>query len=327
MLGRRRLIIGSLALAACRGVRAPERRGVAVWSVCDLPKHPLTNELSGIVWDEQKRVAYAIQDKRPNIVTLVPDVELRRWTVGPAISIDVPHQAPDLEAIALLRDGFVVADETGPHIYEVDHDGRVRRELPVPSCLRDARHNKSLESLSISPDGRFLFTANEEATLEDGPTATSHRGTHVRLVRMDRRSGDTCANVYVTDRVERRNGDWGVADVAALSATEVLVLERGWSKGYGNSARIYHARLDPDRGGATKSLVVDLAALDVRGLSLPEPREPQPSPLLDNFEGLAIGPRLPNGQASLLSVSDDNTRDTQVARVVVLTHPAAWWSA
>jgi hypothetical protein len=312
-------MLGCFALAACRGVRAApvSSSGVAVWSVFDLPKHPLTNELSGIVWDEARRAAYVIQDKRPSIVTLVPDADFRRWRIGPNVAVDVPHATPDLEAIALSRDGFVVADEAGPHIYEVDRAGRVRRELPIPPCLLGARRNKSLESLAITPDGRFLFAANEEATKEDGDLATSHRGTRVRLVRVDRASGETSATIYVTDHVIRRRGDWGVADVAALSETEVLVLERGWSKGYGNSARIYHALRERD-GAMTKSLVVDLAALDVSGLSLPRPREPQPTPLLDNFEGLAVGPRLPNGQSSLISVSDDNTRDTQVARVVVL---------
>lgn len=310
-------MLGCFALAACRGARVPQRNDVSLWSVFDLPKHPLTNELSGIVWDETKRVAYAIQDKRPSIVTLVPDTELRRWRIGPHVDVTVPDGIPDLEAIALLRDGFIVTDETGPHIYEIGRDGRLRRELPVPSCVLGARHNKSLESLAVSPDGRFLFTANEEATTEDGALATVRHGTRVRLVRVDRNSGETCDKIYVTDRVARKRGDWGVADLAALSATEVFVLERGWAKGYGNSARIYHARLGQD-GSATKSLVVDLASLDVSGLRLPPPREPQPTPLLDNFEGLAVGPRLPSGQRSLLAVTDDNTRDTQVARVVVL---------
>ena len=48
-----------------------------------------------------------------------------------------------------------------------------------------------------------------------------------------------------------------------------------------------------------KRLVVDLAALPDR--ALPRPRAPQPSRLLDNYEGLALGPRLPDGRTVLTS--------------------------
>jgi hypothetical protein len=48
----------------------------------------------------------------------------------------------------------------------------------------------------------------------------------------------------------------------------------------------------------TKTLLLDLS--DVRGLS------PDLAPTLDNFEGMAFGPRLPDGRASLVLVSDDN---------------------
>ena len=47
-----------------------------------------------------------------------------------------------------------------------------------------------------------------------------------------------------------------------------------------------------------KTLVLDLA--DVKGLSS------ELAPALDNFEGMAIGPRLPDGRSSLILVSDDN---------------------
>ena len=44
----------------------------------------------------------------------------------------------------------------------------------------------------------------------------------------------------------------------------------------------------------------------------------QANPLLDNYEGLAIGPRLPGGRRSLLLQSDDNFSAGQVTRVVAL---------
>ena len=48
----------------------------------------------------------------------------------------------------------------------------------------------------------------------------------------------------------------------------------------------------------TKTLLLDLS--NVQGFS------PELAPSLDNFEGMAFGPRLPDGRASLVLVSDDN---------------------
>ena len=44
----------------------------------------------------------------------------------------------------------------------------------------------------------------------------------------------------------------------------------------------------------------------------------QPNPLLDNYEGLTLGPRLPGGRRTLLLQSDDNFSAGQVTRVVAL---------
>lgn len=42
----------------------------------------------------------------------------------------------------------------------------------------------------------------------------------------------------------------------------------------------------------------------------------QANPLLDNFEGLALGPYLPGGRRALLLQSDDNFDTGQVTRVI-----------
>lgn len=316
-LGRRSFLLSAASLLACKGARAPINDArVAVWSWFDLPRDLLTSDLSGMAWDESARIAYVVQDKRRNIVALVPDGELRRWQLGGSIPIESKGPV-DLEALALLADGFVIASEIGPRIFEVDREGHWRREILVPQRFQSARKNKSLESVALSPDKRFLFTANEGALPCDGPLSTDEQGTRVRIIRIDRATGTLRERMYTTDRAAREGGDCGVADLAALSSTEVLVLERGWSNGYGNTVRIYRASLDDS--AKSKSLVVDLAQLDVRALGLPKPKEPQPTPLLENFEGLSLGPRLPNAQRSLLLVSDDNSRNVQVARVLVLT--------
>jgi len=65
-----------------------------------------------------------------------------------------------------------------------------------------------------------------------------------------------------------------------------------------------------DVRAVSKRLVLDLDA--VRG-ALPERLA-----LLDNFEAMADGPRLPDGRRTILLVSDDNFRQSQVTAFLLL---------
>lgn len=301
-----------------------------VWSWFDLPDDPRSRELSGIVWDDATRTLWAVQDESANIVSLTPDPAFQVWTFGPVVALRMAFPL-DLEALVVTRDGFIVASEKGPRVLEVDRRGNLRRDIPLPAHFANSRENKSLESLAMSPDGRYLFTTTEEALTSDGDLATLASGTRVRILRMSRNGADFTEHAYATDPLPYAPGDYGVADMAALSSEDLLVLERGWAVGSGNTARIYRIslaepatscldarELTADTPVAKKRLVVDLAALAVHGLALPKTKQRQSSPLLDNYEGLSLGPRLPDGRQSLLLVSDDNARTDQFSRIVVL---------
>jgi hypothetical protein len=66
-----------------------------------------------------------------------------------------------------------------------------------------------------------------------------------------------------------------------------------------------------------KELLVDLANCPSSGAKA-APGAVQSNPLLDNFEGLTLGPVLPDGRQSLVLVSDDNFSSGQTTRVIVL---------
>jgi hypothetical protein len=338
VLSRRELLLGIGALGvSCTGrAEAPARVAtplvsgpVELWSFFDLPADDRrSRELSGIAWDPRERTLWAVQDETPTLVALVPDRDLRAWQFGPTITIDVGSPV-DFEGLVIVPGGFIVCSEEGPRVVEVDRQGKLRRDIALPARFRDARTNKSLESLTVSPSGRYLFTTSESALERDGDGATPQAGTRIRILRLDRESGAVVSeHVYETDPLPYERGDWGVSDLAALSDDELFVLERGWAKGHGNTARIYHTALDakasclgteelgPTLPVLRKTLRVDLGKIDAHGI--PEAKQPQASPLLDNYEGIAIGPRLADGRPSLIVVSDDNGRDYQVARVLVL---------
>lgn len=303
-------------------------RPVELWSFFDLPAgDPRSRELSGIAWDAKEGVLWAVHDESPSIVALVPDLALRTWRFGETVAIDGGDPA-DLEGIVRVPEGFVVCSEDEPRILELDRQGRFRRFVPVPPRFGDTRTNKGFESLTVSPSGRWLFTATEVALARDGPRPTPATGTRVRILRMNRDGGAVSEHTYETDPLPYDRGDWGVSDLAATSDTDLLVLERGWSSGHGNTVRVYRTALDARASCAAveelsarspalaKSLCVDLAYVAATGL--PEPKQPQPAPLLDNFEGIALGPRLADGRRAVFMISDDNGHANQNARILVL---------
>ena len=116
--------------------------------------------------------------------------------------------------------------------------------------------------------------------------------------------------------------------MVALSEDELLVLERGFVPGEGNTVRVFRVSLDgakdvsdepsladPSLDPVHKELLVDVADCPPGGATTPGTQE---NPLLDNYESLALGPRLSGGRQALLLQSDDNFNDVQVTRVVAL---------
>ena len=320
--------------AGASGAPFPSDARVELWSWFDLPDDRRSRELSGIAWDAAQRTLWAVQDDEPNLVALVPDAALRAWRFGETIRVQVDGPL-DLEGLVALPngEGFVVSSEIGPRILEIDRKGRLRREIRFPAKLCEALENKSLESLTMSPDGRWLVTASEVALPRDGSLASPEGGTRVRIVRIDRAAGEVTEHAYATDPTVKNavGSDFGVADLAAITSDDLLVLERGWAKGVGNRVRVYRVSLASREAaeaaceakehldGAAilaKKLFVDVAHLEAKGL--PPAKQPQESPLLDNYEGIALGPVLADGRRTVFLVSDDNARSDQYARLLVL---------
>ena len=124
-----------------------------------------------------------------------------------------------------------------------------------------------------------------------------------------------------------------MVEIVALSETDLLVLERGFVTSEGNTVRIFRVDLSgaadvsdeptlsaPGLQPLVKTLVVDLVTCPSGGATSP-PGSIQPNPVLDNFEGMTLGPNLPGGQRALILVSDDNGAANQKTRVVALAVP------
>jgi hypothetical protein len=216
----------------------------------------------------------------------------------------------------------------GPAFYESARDGRLLREFALPAMFnadasqrRGPRDNLGLEGLALTPDGRHAWLAMENALIQDGPIPTTKApGGPCRLTRMDLETGQATRQIaYVPDAIPLRPlvpgslADNGISEVLMLDAERMLVLERAYATGAGNSLRLYEidsrdatdvlatdALAEGNHRPVAKTLVADFAQL---GLSL-----------LDNTEGMCWGPALPDGKRMLVVVSDDNFNPLQTTQ-------------
>jgi hypothetical protein len=300
---------------------------VELVALVELPRSETSEGLSGTVYDPDTRTLLAVQDKAPRVVPLRASDDFRSWMVGQPIELHGrPESEWDGEAIARAGDElFVVAAESHARIERFTLDGAYRGLISVPEPLTRARANKGLEGLTAAPSGKYLFFANEAALELDGSLATRKAGSIVRIVRRELHSNRYEERMYRSEPLAPAGsdeGEMGVSELAALSDQELLVLERGYQPGYGNTARIFRTdftapppRIGVERPLLRKTLLADLGMLSAPGVSHPSP---QPNPVLENYEALSIGPRLPDDRVLLFVTSDDNARAAQRSRILVL---------
>ena len=224
-----------------------------------------------------------------------------------------------------------------PSVREVKLDGTFIRELPTLPMFtmkpgdNGPRDNLTFEGMSLTVDGKGVWVAMESALYEDGAVpSVAAVGGPVRFTLYHANSGNPIRQIaYIPDAIplkptEKGEADNGVPEILMMDQFRMLVLERSYSPGAGNSLRVY---------------VIDTRdGTDV--LNVPALKPGQYAPVakrlllnfdtlglkkLDNTEGMTFGPRLPNGNRTLVFVSDDNFRASQITQFVAfeLTEPRA----
>ena len=225
------------------------------------------------------------------------------------------------------------AQRIQPFVREFTTGGRFVRAFETPaafdyvdSATTGGRSNKLFEALAVTPDGT-LFTANEDALVQDGPMSSLAAASVVRVLRMDAASAKSTAQyAYPLPRipVDKAAGgsflpDNGLAELLAVSDKHFIAVERAYADGVGNTIRLVLATIDADTTDVQHlpSLVGAAYRPMQRRLLLEMPIVWQ-GVKLDNIEGLAWGPRLANGHRTLVLVADNNFSAKQVTQFIAL---------
>jgi hypothetical protein len=310
--------------------------------------------LSGITYDVRNNLYYAISDDRgqkatPRFYTFTIDLSKGKLTNNDVIPVGVtnllntsnqpfPLNTTDTEGIAITNQDTIFVSSEGdvdklinPFIKEFAlASGKTISTLPIPDKFlpdsqkqKGIRNNLAFESLTITPNQKFLFTATENALIQDGPAAKSGVGTSSRILEYNLLTKQPEREfLYQTEPVTplfNPTGKFasGLPDLLALNNQgNFLSIERSFT-GLGFTVSLFEislenatdihnfdsiAKVDPDKiKPVEKKLLLDLRTLDVS---------------LDNIEGLTLGAKLPDGQPSLILISDNNFNGLQQTQIL-----------
>jgi hypothetical protein len=252
------------------------------------------------------------------------------------------------------RGGAGVPALQNPTVREMTTTGTAVRDFNVPTRYNPVgsaagttpgdtgiRNNLAFESLTFSPDGRTLYTATENALLQDGTASTLTTGSPARILSFNASTGAAGAEyVYPVSAVALAPNPAGgfatngLVELLALGDQQFIAVERSFAVGAatpgvgpngqptGNTIRLYQVDLrnatdvsgfDLGNGtaytAASKTLLLDLSDL----------RNDDGSVLaLDNIEGITLGPVV-NGKQTLVLVSDNNFGATQFTQFLALS--------
>ncbi|GAB3834095.1 esterase-like activity of phytase family protein [Kribbella italica] len=209
-------------------------------------------------------------------------------------------------------------------------DGQETASLPVPARFQvapagQATGNATLESLAVSPDGFSLYAGMEGPLSPDGADAAGRNNN--RIIRYAGWPGH--GYKPVAQLAYKTDPGLSLVELAVVGRNQLVSMERTFVAGVGNTIRVFSVSTKrapdvskresiataPAKDFVQKKLLFDLVDCPPSGAVA---KQPQPNPLLDNVEALALGGYLPGGRRQLFLLSDDNDGATQITRLYSL---------
>lgn len=242
-----------------------------------------------------------------------------------AVAGAAPKQtARDAEGIVATNEGTLfVSAENDQRIVELDSLGQsTGRELAVPESfsVQNIYGNYGFEALAYNPSNGHFWTTTEQPQRSDSeaptniahPVSTKHRilefgadlqpfaqypyNTEVPTIAQEKNTLDNRPATYA----------YGIPEMTVLNDTTLLVLEReavvrrGYNGSYVNCNLFrYHPSATLDNSAATSKQFVTSFRTVLRFLGRKD---------FANYEGMCLGPVLPDGRRTVLLVADSQNR-------------------
>ncbi len=227
----------------------------------------------------------------------------------------------DLESIVLQNENVIISSEGSinkdkkPSIFASNMQGDFIAEYTIPDkFLTQSRHNGVFESLSESIDNQGIWCANELPLKSDGSEAGyPHTHSPLRFTYYDTKTKQATKEfIYELSPLPLQNtsnNDMnGVSDILEYKENEFLVIERAFQSK--NVIRIFKVSVEENSTNSLnmnslnyaeyiplkKELIFDFESI----------RTELTNQKIDNIEGVTFGETLPNGNKTIIFISDDN---------------------
>ena len=195
--------------------------------------------------------------------------------------------------------------------------------LKMQKLDKGPRNNGTLEGITFDKNYQNIYTNVEEPLFEDGDQANTSKGGLIRLYQFNAKTKNNTAQYgYQLESIAREPNPKGAFAVNGVSAiqfygkNQLLVVERSYSTGtQACTVKVFLCDLKK----ATN--IKNLASLQNQNLQLGSKKlilnMDDLGIFIDNIEGLTFGPKLANGNPSIIFVSDNNFSDKQKTQVLV----------
>lgn len=237
----------------------------------------------------------------------------------------------DPESIRFTNNGFIWTNEgninnrVNSSIRFANSNGNYLSEIILADkfniskdTTKGPRHNGVFEGISVAINNKGYWAAMELPLVQDGLIPSlDDTNSPVRIAYITNNGEFGKEFAYELDTVARKASDTsftvnGLVEIIEYNNNQFLVLERSYSTGFsdgGNNVKIYKANannatdisnIESLNGAtytkATKTLLFDLESV----------RSQLTNGIVDNIEGITFGPKLENGNRSIVLVADNN---------------------
>jgi hypothetical protein len=258
------------------------------------------------------------------------------WNTSPTTSADPEDMRynPKTNSLIWSSEGarVITADKEvlqNPSLNFMDLKGEFLGNATLPENLKmqklekGPRNNGTLEGITFDFKYKTIYTNIEEPLFEDGDQANTSKGGLIRLYLFDAKTKKNTAQFgYQLEPIALEPNPKGAFAVNGISAiqyygkNQLLVVERSYSTGTqactvkiflcdlkkATDIKNYPSLQNQKLELASKKLVLNMDDLGI---------------FIDNIEGLTFGPKLANGNPSIIFVSDNNFSDKQKTQVLM----------
>jgi hypothetical protein len=221
------------------------------------------------------------------------------------------------DTIVLENPAVIITSTNGNYIDSFVLPSNMRMQL----TQNGPRQNGAFEGLSFSNNYKKLLVSVEEPLFEDGPRAgLKDSSAWIRIIRFDvKKKKPEAQFAYQIDPVAyppNPPGAFkinGVPDILALNKHQLLIIERSFSSGRRPSTiKVFLAE-----AAAAQDISKYLSLKDISFQPIQKHLLLNMDDLgiyIDNVEGVTLGPKLPNGNQTLIFVADNNFSKEEITQ-------------